>query len=371
MRSVLDFSSTSNGNAVRITAFGDLMLTGEWSEIEGEDRAAEAFSGLREFVGQDDLVFANLETTLEGSDGYISKEPRVLGKASAVRNALTTLGVDVINLANNHSFDCYVSGFDAVRMLLEQDRIQFFGAGRDAEEAGRPCVVERQGIRLGWLGYVAFDTKPSHVAGPDRFGVNPLVPEKALADVERLKQRVDHVIVSLHWGIEYCHAPGPAQVEIGRALVRRGASLVIGHHAHVIQGVEVYRGSVIAYGLGNLTTTDFHVGGRLAIKQTRRTRSSLVVRATLGKTGVRDFEVVPIRSIGYRILVNDAYARRIAARANRILPASVSRVRWKAHRLLEDVILRPLWKLDPRVVRSIRPEHAVKLIRNIAGRGPA
>jgi poly-gamma-glutamate synthesis protein (capsule biosynthesis protein) len=366
---------TGDPATVRIAALGDLMLAGEWDAPERRGREAEAFGALGARLAADDLVFLNLETSIEGRDGHIPKEPRVLGRADAVARSLATLGVDLVNLANNHSFDGYLAGFEAVRALLDGAGIPHFGAGRDAAEAGRPCIVERKGIRLGWLGYVALDTRPSHVAAADAFGANPLVPARAAEDVARLGAEVDHVLVSLHWGVEFCHVPSPEQVAIARDLVDRGASLVIGHHAHVIQGVERRGRGVIAYGLGNATTTDFDVDGRLAIKQSRRSRSSLVLRATLDRHGVRDVELLPIRSAGAAILLDDAYAARLVARANRLVAGSLSAGRWRRRRFVEDVALRILWKLDPRVIRSLRPRHVAKVLANVGGaltgRGPA
>jgi poly-gamma-glutamate capsule biosynthesis protein CapA/YwtB (metallophosphatase superfamily) len=361
--------------AVRVAALGDLMLAGEWEEVGRRRGEAEAFGALRRVLAGADLVFLNLETTVEAGEGHIPKEPRVIGSIGIIERSLAALGVDLVNLANNHAFDGYLAGFEAVRAALERAGVPWFGAGRDAEEAARPCVVERGGVRLGWLGYVALDTRPSHVAGPGAFGANPLHPERALADVARLRPAVDHVIVSLHWGVEFCHLPSPEQREIARGLVDRGASLVIGHHAHVVQGVERHRHGVIAYGLGNATTTDFAIGGRLAIRQTRRTRSSLLLRATLDRAAVREVALVPLREVGGRVVPGDAYAGRLVDKANRLLRRRSSPGRWRARRLVEDVLLRTLWKLDPRVVRSVRPRHVAKVFRNLGGsltgRGPA
>jgi len=365
----------SPSGVLRLAALGDLMLAGEWQGLEQRGGAREAFGALRALLAHDDLVFANLETTIEAGEGRIPKEPRVLGSEATIRDALGALGVGVVNLANNHAFDGYLAGFDAVRGLLEHEGVGWFGAGRRAEEAARPLILERNGVRLGWLGYVAQDTRPSHVASAQGFGANPLVPERALADVEELRGAVDHVVVSLHWGVEYCHVPAPEHMGLARALVDSGARVVLGHHAHVIQGVETHGDGVIAYGLGNATTTDFEVGGRLAIKQTRRTRSALLLRILLDAERVRAVETVPIRNVGARLVVGDAYAARMLARANRALRGGPSVRRWRARRLLEDVVLRTAWKLDPRVIRSVRPHHVARLVGNVfgalSGRGPA
>lgn len=351
------------------------MLAGEWEPVVRRRAEAEAFAALRATIADADLVFANLETTVEADAGHIAKEPRVLGDLEGIRRSLRALHVGVANLANNHAFDGLAEGFEAVRRLLEEERVAHFGAGRDAEEAARPLILERAGLRLGWLGYVALDTRPSHVAGKGTPGVNPLEADRAFADVARLAPHVDHVIVSLHWGVEFCHQPSPEQLAVARGLVDRGASLVIGHHAHVIQGIERRGRGAIAYGLGNATTTDFAVGGRLAIRQSRRTRSSVLLRADLVGDGVVRLEAVPLRADGPRVLVGDACAARFLARANRQLARAGSPGRWRVRRFVEDVVLRTVWKLDPRVIRSLRPRHLGRVFQNllgaVTGRGPA
>jgi len=358
--------------AVRVAALGDLMLCGEWEGPAGTD-ASRCFGPLAGSLAGDDVVFANLETTTDSSGSQIPKQPRVVADAGAIRGALTALGVDVVSLANNHSFDAHAEGFETVLDLLGTLGVLSCGAGSDLAGASRPCVIERKGVRLGWLAYVAAETKPSHVAGPAP-GVNLLDEERAVREVRELKRNVHHVLVSLHWGVEYCNLPSPAQRRFARRLVDEGSSLVIGHHAHTVQGVEVHRGGVIAYNLGNATTTDFFIDGRLAIKQSRRTRSSFILRAALLPDRILGVELVPFRAADGAFHLHDPHAARLVRRACSQLAAGVSEWRWRRRRLLEDVILRTARKLDPRVIRSVTPRHVIRLFRNLArgaaGRGP-
>ena len=358
--------------AVRVAALGDLMLSGEWEEPAKSD-PARCFGPLAGSLAAADVVFANLETTVDSSGSQIPKQPRVVAEGSAIRGALTALGVDVVSLANNHAFDANAEGFETVVGLLRSQGIAFCGAGDDSSEASRPCVIERKGVRLGWLAYVPAETKPSHVAGTAP-GVNLLHEERAAREVRELRRNVDHVLVSLHWGVEYCNLPSPAQRRFARRLVEEGASFVIGHHAHAVQGVEAYRGGVIAYNLGNATTTDFFIDGRLAIQQSRRTRSSFILRAALLPDRVLGVELVPFRAEGGSFRLHDPYAARLVRHACLQLAAGISEWRWRRRRLFEDVVLRTARKLDPRVIRSVTPRHVIRFFRNAArgaaGRGP-
>lgn len=360
---------------INLSALGDLMQCGEWEEVASRGDLVSALNPLVDEVRHDDLVFANLETTCLGEQGRIAKEPLVIAEAEALAQCLRILDVDLVNVANNHAFDCHLSGFRVVRRMLEAEGILFLGAGEDRRAAAKPLIVKRRGIRLGWLAYADASCRPSHWASDDGPGVNPFDIERALIDIAALKSRVDHVIVSLHWGIEYCHIPSPQQVTEARRLVDAGARLVIGHHVHVVQGVERHGDGVIAYNLGNVTTSDHHVGGRLAIHQTPRTRSSFVLRAALSRHRLEHVEMVPIRSVDGQLRVDDDVARRYLAKANRKLASGISERQWRATRFYEDLLLRTARKLHPKVIGSIRPKHFATFAKNIvgavSGRGPS
>lgn len=355
--------SQSTASEAEIFAFGDLMLSDE--DAAARSQLARLASLARQLKPHG-LVFANLETTLNGSEGCIAKEPRLVTSRALLGDALETLAVSVASLANNHAFDCHGSGFSAVRRVLDERHIESFGAGTDERNAEAPLVTTRDGVRIGWLGFVDADTSPSHVAGTDAQGVSLLRATVAQRHVTDLRKQVDHVVVSLHWGVEYCHVPSPDQIAIARSLIDAGATLVLGHHAHVVQGVERYREGLIAYGLGNAITTDLKIRSTLAIKQSRRTNSALALRVTLSKERIVSWDALPYRMAGDRARVGDPYAARAFTRANRELAGGVTEARWRRRRFIEDVMLRPLWKLDPRVIRSLNPGHARKFFRNVS-----
>lgn len=364
----------NSSDVVTIAALGDLMLAGEWDEVSSSGTMEESLGGLRELV-QADVLFANLEATVPGDGETITKQPRLIGQRATVEAALKCLRLNVASLANNHTFDAHLEGFSKIRGLLNDLGITFLGAGQDLEEASRPVILERGGLSFGWLAFTDHETHPSHVASSDGYGVNPLEQDDAEEQVIALAKQVNHVVISIHWGVEYCHLPAPAQITLARRLIDAGASLVIGHHAHVIQGVEAYGSGAIAYNLGNATTTDLEIDGQLAIHQSVRTRSSFALRAAFTSARLEHVELVPFYTDRGRIKLDHHAPRRILERANRSLATGVSETRWRRVRFFEDVVMRTAKKLDPRVIRSVRPRHFVKFLRNIvgaaSGRGPA
>ncbi|MEM6795543.1 MAG: CapA family protein [Acidobacteriota bacterium] len=365
------------GGAV-ITALGDLMLAGEWDEVSaagGRQAMAEALEPLGSLCRFSDCVFANLEATAPGDGETIVKEPRLVGSPETLSAALEALEVDLVSLANNHTFDALLSGYQETLDLLASGGVLALGAGLDAESAAEARVMTLGGLRFGWLAYNHRETRPSHTAAEESYGVNDFTPERSLGEIAELAQQVDHVVVSLHWGVEYCHVPSPASVETARRLIDAGARLVIGHHAHVVQGVEAYGEGVIAYNLGNALTTDLEIGGRLAIHQAAKNRSSFALRATFGPERLERCELLPFYAARGRIDLESPVPARLLRRANRRLAAGISERRWRRIRLVEDVVLRTLKKLHPRVVGSVRPHHFVKFFKNLrgaaGGSGPA
>jgi len=362
-------------NAVTLVALGDLILAAEWDSLSSRGLLEDALEPLAEACRECDLAFANLETTLAGDEGLIPKQPRLVAERKTLEAALRVLGVHLVSLGNNHAFDCFLSGHEAVRDLLNDLGVRAIGAGENLAAAARALVVAQKGVRIGWLAFTALGTRPSHVASAKGYGVNPLDESVATEAIATLKQRVDHVVVSVHWGVEYCDLPSPDQIRTARSLVDSGASLVLGHHAHVIQGVEEYGEGLIVYGLGNATTTDLRIDGRLAIRQGKRTRSSFLLRASLSKVGLEGYETIPFRYSSGRLMVGDRIAATYLNRAMLSLESEVTAARWKRRRLWEDVVLRTLRKLHPKVVLSVRSYHFAKLFRNainaLSGRGPA
>jgi len=354
---------------VRVLALGDVMLAPYANDAADAHCQLAQLRSLRSQLDRSDVVFANLETTLPGQEGPIPKQPRLITDPDLMNAALDAMHINVVSLANNHAFDCHTSGFVAVEDLLNQLQIRCFGAGSTEHRARQSIVTETRGMRIGWLGFVTDDTHPSHKAGATSPGPNLFQPESACRDIATLRAEVDHVLVSIHWGHEYCHIPSPAQVSAARSMIDAGASVVLGHHAHVIQGIERHRHGVIAYGLGNVVTFDLAIDGRLAIKQSRRTRSGVALQLTLHGDGHIDYDPIPFRMVEREARLHDRYAARLLLRASEATRRGITPNYWRRQRIIEDLVCRPLWKLDPRVIRSVKFGHIRKFVTALRSLG--
>jgi poly-gamma-glutamate synthesis protein (capsule biosynthesis protein) len=153
----------------------------------------------------------------------------------AFAGALAWAGVDVVSTANNHALDAGEEGlFDTLRHLSGAG-VAAAGTGRDLDEARRPAIVERHGLRFAFLAYSRYDNRHSGFALPGRSGAAPLDPFLVEEDVRRARAeaRADHVVLSFHWGRENTRdVPGGAR-RLARAMVDAGADVVLGHHPHL------------------------------------------------------------------------------------------------------------------------------------------
>jgi poly-gamma-glutamate synthesis protein (capsule biosynthesis protein) len=247
---------------------------------------AYPFQHVRALLSAADLTVANLESSL-GDVGAPQAKSYTFQAPPAAAEALALAGIDVVSLANNHALDY---GPDALLQglgLLAAAGVQAVGAGPDDSAARTPALVTAGGLTLAFLGYVdvpvegtGFDTR-SWAAGPGRAGLAWAEPETIRADVVAAADRADLVIVLLHSGYEYVVTPSPSQVASAEAALSAGADLVLGHHAHLLQGVDFEPSGVIAYGLGNFA---FEIDGD---------PSTAILNVWLDRDGVRQVEVVP------------------------------------------------------------------------------
>jgi poly-gamma-glutamate synthesis protein (capsule biosynthesis protein) len=244
---------------VRLAAVGDLMLGAGVGEKIRKYGPRYPFAAVKALLADADICFANLEWPLTDTSRrhpVIRHRPRYAPPGAV--EALEDAGFALLSVANNHIFDCLDDGLADTMCALAERGINWVGAGSSLSAARRPSQQTVNGVRLGFLAY----TFPLHqVATEELPGCAPADPKMMLEDVRRLRTRVDHVVVSMHTGpdagSEFCFYPSVTRQQTCRALLEAGATAVLCHHCHVPQGVEIYRGGLIAHGLGSFIT-DVH-----------------------------------------------------------------------------------------------------------------
>ncbi|MEO8097911.1 MAG: CapA family protein [Acidobacteriota bacterium] len=204
-------------------------------------------------------------------------------------SALSRAGFHVATLAGNHIADAGPAGVEDTIGELQRLGIATTGAGMNLVEARKPAIVERRGVRLGFLSFNCVGPRDSW-AGPNRAGcayvhvlthyelnyaspggppdvytfANPSTLDAMVADIEALRRDVDVVVVALHKGLGHTPATvGMYERQITKAAIDAGADVVAGHHAHILQGMEVYKNRPVFHGLGNfaISTKALNIDG--------------------------------------------------------------------------------------------------------------
>ena len=164
--------------------------------------------------------------------------------------ALARAGINVLTLANNHALDCGRDGVLETLEALATAGVGVIGAGTDRRAAHQPLIRQAGARRVGLLGYY---WNERCAAMDDLPGAAMDTPEDLKADIGALRNRVDRVVVTFHWGVPYYREPSLENRDKARFAVDCGADVVIGHHPHIVQPFEIYRDAPIFYRVGNFT----------------------------------------------------------------------------------------------------------------------
>ena len=201
-----------------------------------------------------DLAIVNLETAVTNGGAPAAKQFVFSAPPSAFA-ALRGAGVDVASMANNHGMDFGESGLRDSLAAARRYRFPVIGIGLDGKQAYRPFRPTINGQRVAVIGATQVlddELIAAWTAGPNTSGLASAkdVP-RLLQEVRAARRTADTVVVFLHWGVELDKCPTADQRKLATQLVSAGADVVVGGHAHRLQGVGRMGGALIAYGLGN------------------------------------------------------------------------------------------------------------------------
>lgn len=226
---------------------------------------------VRDIFSEDDLTIANFETTLTTAPVYKTNNEFVFSAPPAYVDILIDGNIEAVSFENNHAMDHGQEGWDETTAVLDE-------AGIVWSAFGHPGVLNIKGISVCLLSYQTFN------------GRYPMLFEQVPIDVAGAKALYDIVIVNYHWGAELDYSPNENQVKLGRLTIDAGADLVLGHHSHRINPIELYQGRYIVYSLGNFSFSGNSKPSDMStfIFQTRFT-------VTDGEARPKDFRIIPCR----------------------------------------------------------------------------
>ncbi len=277
-----DLPIEQENSQVSLFLAGDVMLSRTVGQKMLKNGYDYPFQEMRQYIESADIAFANLEAPFLDGEAVLTGSFTFRADEQSAP-ALASAGFDVVSLANNHILNKGQAGLDKTFELLQESNIQGCGAFEKSSGADEIKIIEKNNIKFAFLCYAY---------GPDYYkytdlkgGMNLMEQEKLLKDLQVAETMADWVIVSIHDGIEYEHHSSEHQQGFARLAIDNGADMVVGHHPHVVQEVEIYKDKYIFYSLGNFIFDQMW---------SEATRQGLAVMLRIDKEKVLEVEYLPV-----------------------------------------------------------------------------
>jgi poly-gamma-glutamate synthesis protein (capsule biosynthesis protein) len=252
--SVLDARNEvrKDDEGIKVAFVGDIMLDrGVYNKIvkKGAGDFNFAFANIKNDLKKYDLLVGNLEGPV--SDKGIDKhdlysfrmDPQILP-------VLKDLGFGVLSIANNHIDNWGLSAIEDTISRLSSSGIQVVGGGMNSQESYAPVIINTKGLKIALLSFSEFGAG-QYESGTSTAGISVISEQALKRGIELARKSADIVVVIFHFGEEYKNTPTEYQKKYAHMAVSLGANLVVGHHPHIVEPIEYYKNTYIAYSLGN------------------------------------------------------------------------------------------------------------------------
>ncbi|GMG97529.1 CapA family protein [Tepidimicrobium xylanilyticum] len=242
------------GEITTISLVGDVMMDGTVKKAVEKYGYFYPWGRVQHYFKNSHLSIVNLETSITDKETIWPDKEFNFKSSPKNLDAMKKAGINIATLANNHILDYGYEGLLDTLMYLEESGIQYVGAGRNKKEALKGTIVEANGLKFGVIAFsrviphvnwYATDKRPGLVGAYDGF------TKDMMNRIEGLKKEVDILILSIHWGKERSTYPRKEEIAVAKEAIDRGVDIVMGHHPHVLQGIEIYKDKPIFYSLGN------------------------------------------------------------------------------------------------------------------------
>lgn len=369
-----DIRKKYNDNLPEITfgAVGDISFEGRLSNKPD----FSVFSSVRSIMKGCDLGIANIENPLTCQGQKVPGKCTLHGDPGWA-TVLKESGINLVSLANNHMMDYGRQGlFDTVD-ALDSVGIRHLGAGKNRDAACAPLFLSIKGKKLAFLARSSVIVSSPSYAGPSNPGVAFLDTEELIDTIRRCRDQADQVIVILHWGLEEYFYPAPGQVNLAGRIVAAGADAIIGHHPHVLQGIQRKGNALVAYSLGNFLFDDFswNAGGEedksMIFTLSESNRKGMILKMSWDAADRLEYSKVYTRiSDDARIVMDysgdrDKEFKTLSEGMGRPLYA----YRWRLHAIGREWNLRVKHAIKParvmKNIRKIRPRHIKEFVRSL------
>ena len=260
---------------------GDTVPTeSNFAEFINADRESLISDTLWEKMKDADFRFFNLEVPLTDKEEPIVKcGPNLIAPTECI-NGIKAMKPDLIGLANNHTLDQDEQGLFSTFDVLRDNGIPFIGAGRNVEEAAKPYIFEKNGLKIGIYNCAEHEFT---IVEEDKPGANPFDVFDSPEHIRELKKQCDYVVVIYHGCKEHYRYPSPNVQRACRKMIERGADLVVGQHSHCVGCEEEYLGGRIVYGQGNFIFDKY---------SREEWKTGMILKVTFGEK--MDVEYIPL-----------------------------------------------------------------------------
>jgi len=238
----------SQDNSIKIIAVGDIMLGDQAIKIGHGVNSVIKKNGsnyilekVKKYFENGDVLFGNLESILseKNMNKDSLKSSKLRGKSCSVK-ILKDAGFNILSLANNHSLEHGKESLDDTIELLKKNKINYIGVN---EYYRKPLILNIKSKKVALFNYCLIKDPTSYISVTNEYEI--------LKDIKEYHDKADITIVSLHWGTEFINYPSKDQIKLAHRIIDCGADIILGHHPHVLQGIEYYKNRLIAYSLGN------------------------------------------------------------------------------------------------------------------------
>ena len=282
-----------NENIITISLAGDVMMDGSVRQQISKYGYDYPWEKVKDYFKESDLAIVNLETSITTRGKKWPNKQFNFRSNPKNLDSMKVAGVDVVSLANNHVLDYSEQGLIDTIDHLKKREIPFAGGGKNKKEALQGVIIEQDDIKIGVLSFSRVIPDVKWYAGNNKAGLVGAYDgytKDMFKGIEEMKKEADILVLSLHWGVERSTKPRPQDVEIAKAAIDSGVDIVMGHHPHVLQGVEVYKGKPIFYSLGN-----FVFGGRDTL-----TRTTMIGQVNIKDKKIESIKVIPCNIVNGR-----------------------------------------------------------------------
>lgn len=248
-----DLKQEKKDVTVSISFVGDVMLDSYFADYIRNYGVDYPWESVAPLLQEADIAVVNLETCVSNQGKSLKKEKYGFRAQPETLQGLVNAGIDIVNVANNHTYDYGKTAFLDTLLNLKEYGMDYVGGGNNIKEALEVKIIIKDELKIGFLS--ATEVSPSYSkAGETKAGVAFYSQSNyahILEAVKTAKEKCDLLMVVLHWGAEYQDKPEKNQINIAHELIDNGADAVVGQHAHVLQGIEIYEDKPILYNIGN------------------------------------------------------------------------------------------------------------------------